>query len=374
LVLEKEIECYEKARRWGIMKKYLVLLLISFVSNIIGKDTDMFSCKYGKTIEVSDQFIPGAQVEKVLLYSPLTQGSNQKITRNGILVRYENAKSTVVICHGLMCDKFDAGFLRSMFPQGTYNFMTFDFRGHGECAKGQRCTLGRDEALDVKTAAKFVKNHPLLKDQPVLALAFSMGAVATIEAQANNPNLFKAMILDCPFDSSEKLIKRGLDHMKLSLCGYEFNIPGRELLQKYAFHPHVQSMLKIVLKAIAHMDAHQIDVCICPISAEQSIQKVTIPCLFIHCRNDDKVTIDAIKSVYSGAQGYKKLWITNGRRHFDSYFYNPERYVARVHSFFIKVLNGKYKENKKEKIIEDPSDSVVPLPLPTSNMIPMQAT
>ena len=350
------------------MKKYLVLLLIGIISSVEAID-DMFSCKYGQTVEFCDKSIPGAHVEKVLLYSPMTHGSDRKIVRNGMLVRYDNAVATIVICHGLMCDKFDAGFLRQMFPQGTFNFMTFDFRAHGECTQGQRCTLGRDESLDVKTATKFVKNHPLIKDKPVLLYAFSMGAVAAIEAQANNPNLFKAMILDCPFDSSEKLIKRGLDHMKVSLCGYQFNIPGRELLQKYAFHPHVQSVLKMVLKAIAHMDAHQIDVCICPISAERSMEKIDVPCLVIHCRNDDKVTVDAIKSVFAGAKGCKKLWITNGRRHFDSYFYNPERYAKRVTKFYMNALHGKYEHCVKEKVIEDPVDSVTPTHMHSDSMM-----
>ncbi len=37
---------------------------------------------------------------------------------------------------------------------------------------------------------------------------------------------------------------------------------------------------------------------------------------------------------------YKVLWLTNGRRHFDSYFYNPEKYVKEIRTFIDKAVNG----------------------------------
>ena len=97
--------------------------------------------------------------------------------------------------------------------------MTFDFRAHGEHCDGQRCTFGRDEHLDVITAAHFLKNHPHLKNKPVIVYGFSMGAVAAIEAQAKDNSLFSAMILDCPFDSSENIIKRSLESMQFTFFG-----------------------------------------------------------------------------------------------------------------------------------------------------------
>ena len=71
-----------------------------------------------------------------------------------------------------------------------------------------------------------------------------------------------------------------------------------------------------------------------PINPVESIRKLHVPCFFIHCKNDEKVSVDAVKTVYEGAgTEYKMLWLTNGRRHFDSYFYNPEKYIKEVRSF-----------------------------------------
>lgn len=314
---------------------------------------------YGVVLAQEDSFMPGVTIEQVALNVPDHLNSENRIIRFGRLVRHPQAKGTILICHGFMCDKFDVGFLRQMFPQGSYNFMTFDFRAHGESACGQQCTFGRDEACDVITAAKFLKSHPDLQNKPLIVYGFSMGAVSSIEAQAIDSSLFDAMILDCPFDSCENVIKRNLSNLQFTFLGYDFTMPACELLQKYAFHPYVQSLIKNILKTVSNLDTKNIDVRMYPTNPAESIQKITVPCFFIHCKNDEKVAASAVKNVYEGAgTDYKVLWLTNGRRHFDSYFYNPEKYVEMLRTFLDKVVDGSLKNMKFNKIVEDPDESL----------------
>lgn len=295
-------------------------------------------------------------VERVTLQSRERSNSDSQLTRSGILVRYPHAQANVVICHGFMCDKFDVGFLRNLFPQGEFNFLTFDFRAHGENRQGQCCTFGRDEAYDVQAAANFFRKNPELKKLPTFVYGFSMGAVASIEAQAMDSSLFDAMILDCPFDSSESVVKKALQSMKFSLFGYEFDIPGRSYLERYAFHPYVQAFIKFMLKTVAHMDSFNIKTYIGRFSPAESAKKISVPCLFIHCKQDQRVPIKAIQTVYKGVQGPKRLWLTNGRHHYDSIFYNPEKYAKRITKFFEMVMDGQIFKDKKELIIEDKKD------------------
>ena len=324
------------------------------------KPAFLSSNEYGAIISQSKDNIAHATVEHIMLQVPKVAHSDEKIVRYGRLVRYPHAKATILICHGFMTDKFDVAFLRNMFPQGKFNFMTFDFRAHGENCEGQRCTFGRDECLDVSTAAHFIRHHPELSDKPVLVYAFSMGAVASIEAQAKNGKLFDAMILDCPFDSTENIIKKSLEALQFTFFGYDFSIPACSLLQKYIFHPYVQALVKGVLKAVASLDTKNIDVRMYPVSPVESVQKITVPCFFIHCKNDEKITVDAVKKVYESAgTDYKVLWLTNGRRHFDSYFYNPERYVKEIRGFIDKAVNGSLEQEKTARIIEDPDELLV---------------
>ncbi len=310
--------------------------------------------KHHKTLK----YLFNAHEEKVSFYSRESAYSDKKLLRKGILLRRPGAKATVLICHGFMCDKFDVSFLHLMFKE--YNSMTFDFRGHGEETEGQYCTLGRDESYDVIAAAEFIRKHPDLKDKPLIVYGFSMGAVASILAQAQERTLFDAMILDCPFDSTDKLLERGLDQLKINLFGYEMALPGSSLLKSYAYSPFVQSLLKAILKTFTKMDSTQITTCISPVYAEEASKYISIPCQVIGCAQDDKAPEEAVLSVYNGLTGFKRLWITDGRRHYDSIFYRMHEYFYRVKQFIKKYLDGSLARRKQHKIKKEHIAAKIP--------------
>ncbi len=308
------------------------------------------------------KYLDGGSIEPVSFYAKENEEATKLILRQGLLFKQPHARATIVVCHGFMCDKFDIGFIRRMlFP--SYNVLMFDFRAHGEHIDPSHCcTFGRDEAYDVLGAVSYIKSREDIGSLPLIAYGFSMGAVAAIQAQSlhcqsckKDPShpLFNAMILDCPYDSSENVIKKGLENLKITLFGYTFYLPGRYLLQKYAFNPYVQTLLKALLKTISHMDATATNTYIYPLTPAESIKNISIPCFFIHCRNDEKVSVQAVKNVYEHAAGYKRLWVTEGRRHFDSLFYYPEKYHYKVERFIDDVLNDRLAAKEQQKIIYD---------------------
>ena len=273
--------------------------------------------------------------------------------RHVILYLNPTSRGTVLVCHGFMCDKFDIAFMRrTLFTD--YNVMMFDFRAHGENINDEQCcTFGRDEALDVIGAVNYLKQRKDLATLPLFAYGFSMGAVAAIQAQAADPSLFQALILDCPYDHSKNIIKRSLENLNFTIFGHTFEIPGRQLLERFAFNYYVQGVLKILLKTVGNWDALSTKTHIYPLSPADSIKRISVPCFFIHCQNDEKVPVQAAKALYNNAQGYKRLWITHGRRHFDSIFYNPEKYAYKVNKFMRQVLNNEIVGKKKAKIYSD---------------------
>lgn len=306
---------------------------------------------HGRIVASNDQVVPGAMVEQIVIYPPAGDSGTDTISRYGFLVRYPDAQATIMISHGFKCDKFFAGSLRYMFPLGKYNIMTFDFRAHGEACEGQYCTFGKHEAYDLATAARFVKNHPQVKNKPLFVYGFSMGAVAAIEAQAHDDSLFAGMILDCPFESSKSIIKRGLSHLKLSLLGREFDMPGKKLLERCAYHPYVQPLVRLAFRLLSNMDTERIKTNFMHVDTLTSMHAIKVPCLIIHCKNDEHITVDAVKSLYNAAQGKKQLRITNGRGHFDSFFYTPERYASWVNEFLGEALAGSFAQDRV--ILED---------------------
>jgi pimeloyl-ACP methyl ester carboxylesterase len=311
---------------------------------------------HGYVVPEKTKMANGLVVEHVVLYPKAGYDSHDKIARNGILARCDDAKATILVCHGFMCDRHDVGILRKVFKKSQFNVMTFDFRAHGQDSEGQYCTFGRDEALDVIAAAKFLRNHPELQGTPLFVYGFSMGAVSAIEAQAKSSDLFDAMILDCPFESSEKVIQSGLEGLKCTVFGCEFDLPGRDFLQKYAFHPYIQALVKAVLKTVAQLDATCVNTNFCPLYPAESAKKIVVPAFFIHCKNDQKVPVEQVMNVYENAAGYKRLWLTNGRRHYDSFFYNPEKYIEQVRLFCKQVIDGDIAEMPQEAIVEDDED------------------
>ncbi len=299
--------------------------------------------------EKQKKYTGGMSVQSVTFTSVKSENEpTKKITRHGMLLIEKNAPATILICHGFMTSKDDMGIMRHIFK--GYNVMTFDFRAHGENVDNQCCTLGYEEMYDVIGAAQFLKTNPDVAGKPLIVYGFSMGAVASIMAQRLHPELFDCAIWDCPFDSTEALIGRSIDRMKLSLFGYDFMLPGRSFLKRYAYHPCIQEFLKSALKAIASMDATKIITHIMPISPKDAIKDITIPVFLIACHNDEKAPPSAVLEVYKNASSaFKRCWIASGRKHFDALFANPEKYI---YIKFTRLLIIFYQEHTKLKLLK----------------------
>ncbi len=282
----------------------------------------------------------GVYPERVCLESDGGIGRRKRIIRKGILYRKPGAKATVLICHGFMCSASDVKFLRRMFDQ--YHVMLFDFRAHGKDVDDQCCTFGRDEVYDVKAAVDFIRSDRELSKLPLISYAFSMGAVSCLNAQATYGNLFDCAVWDCPFESSEDLLARSINNLEFSILGQKFAVPGRSFLKKFAYNEYVQELLKMVLKIIAHIDAAQIPTRVVPLDNVAAAQHVFIPVFFITCKRDEKAPPVAVRRIYDAVSGFKRFWITNGRHHFDSFFYEPDAYAYRVQRFIAKFLSEQY--------------------------------
>lgn len=297
--------------------------------------------------------IYGMNIEKIVIDAQESEGDDvRKIQRKGLLLRRKDAIGTVVMCHGYLSNKFDAFHLKHLFPY--YNVMSFDFRAHGENIEGQSSTIGRDEAFDVIGAVDFVKNDPEMKDKPIVGYGFSMGAVALIEAASRDASLFQALILDCPYDSTDEGIRRGLEKkMKWSIFGKEFNIPGKQFILNRLYDKKWKPAIKILFKMITSLDSSKVATKFVRVTPVNSVRKITIPCFFIHCENDKKVPVSAVQSLYKNVQGFKRMWITRGRKHFGSYVDYPEMYWYKVNRFLEKVFDGHIDKRRKANVHDD---------------------
>lgn len=295
--------------------------------------------------------IHNLEMQDIVIESFVNESKQATLQRRGILVRRENPIGTVVICHGYLGCKKDALALKHLFP--NYNVVVFDFRAHGDDREGQTSTIGRDEAFDVMGAVDFVKRDPAMNDKPIIGFGFSMGAVSLIQAQSMNDALFDALILDCPFASSDEAMSRGLDEkMKITLFGKQFTIPGKQFLLDRMYDENAQGISKFLFKAITKLDGNAVNTQIVRVRPIDSIQNVSVPCFFIHCENDDKVPVDAVERLYANKPGFKRLWITQGKWHFGSYHNNPELYWYKVNKFLTKLQEKDIADRQQEKVCD----------------------
>ncbi len=274
--------------------------------------------------------------ENVLFRSYVDAKKEKMIEREGVLIRRAHPMGTVVMCHGYLGSKKDTIALKHLFPH--YNIFAFDFRAHGERKNGQISTIGRDEAFDVIAAVGVVKSDAVMSNKPVIAFGYSMGAVAAIQAQAMDEDLFDAMILDCPYDSTDNAMDRGLQSMmQISVFGKKITIPGRRFIINHMYDSYAQSITNFFFKMFTRLDSKKVTTKFVKVSPIEAIKKVTVPCFFIHCENDEKVPIAAVESIYANKPGFKRLWITQGTHHFGSYKHNPELYWYKINKFLNKL-------------------------------------
>lgn len=302
--------------------------------------------EWGRVVSRSVDPSHGTVFEKIMIYPFKDSHTSDRLRRRGFIIRHPHARGTILISHGFMCDKYYAGSLQHLFPYQNYNVVVFDFRAHGDDVDGQFCTFGKQEAHEVVAAVNFIRRHPDLNMKPLYAYGFSMGAVAAIQAQALHGDLFAGMILDCPFDSSGNLMKKGLKKFKISIMGYEFDVPCVGWLENHLFHPYVQMLVKYAFKSIDTLETKNIQTNIMPVDSVEALKKITVPCFFIHCKKDQHISVETMRDLYKAAGGKKRLWITNGRGHFDSVFYHPVEYSNKLKNFLQEIEANDFKDDQ----------------------------
>lgn len=295
--------------------------------------------------------VSSSRPENIVIYSKKDETSDEKIARKGFLYMHPNAVGTIIMCHGYQSTKEDASVLKKFMPDG-FNILVFDFRAHGENKEGQFSTLGYYEKYDVLGAADFVHNHPLLKDKPLIGYGVSMGSVSLIEAQATNP-VFDALILDCPYDSTDSSIERGFSNLKFTLWGKEYTIPAYKPISKIMYEERYRPIMKQVFAWVSKFDPNRVPTKFMPVHPVESMKQITVPVLFIHCIHDTKVPVQAIQRVYQAKQfGYKRMWLTHGRHHADSYISQPDEYSWMIAKFLTKFIHGRLHLGRQNRVID----------------------
>lgn len=131
------------------------------------------------------------------IFKPVYLTTKDGLKLEAWIMQVPNAKGTVAMFHGHGGKK--SGVLKEAysFQQMGYNTLLLDFRAHGN-SEGNTCTIGYDEAEDVKLAYDYLQQQG---EKNIVLWGISLGA-ATITKAINDYNIApQKIILEMPFGS-----------------------------------------------------------------------------------------------------------------------------------------------------------------------------
>ncbi len=214
--------------------------------------------------------------------------------------------ATVILVHGFARDR------RELLPEAVwlvergYGALLFDSRAQG-ASDGSHISLGYLETLDVRAAVGFVKSASP-EEQQIGVMGYSMGAVAAIQAAAEDDHI-QAVIAVSPFATLSEAVNYRLGRF-------------RPLASLIIWWGERMTGLDIDdLRPVDHVGA-----------------LAPRPILIMQAGDDGMVPVDSGQRLYEAAGEPKELWEVPGVAHVDFRQAVPETYKRRVIGFFERYL------------------------------------
>ncbi|WP_457752622.1 alpha/beta hydrolase [Thermococcus sp.] len=222
-------------------------------------------------------------------------------------------EKTVIPLHGYTSSKWNDLYIKptiEILLKAGYNVLAFDFRAHGK-SEGKYTTVGDKELIDLISAIDWLKeNHPE-KAKKIGLIGFSMGAMVTIRALAEDERTCCG-VADSPPMHLDKTGARGLKYFaKLPEWLYIFVKPFTMLISGGK-----------------------------PVHPLEYAEKVKKPLLLIAGKKDPLVKVEEIQEFYERDKKINpnvELWVTEAP-HVRTILIAKDEYKRRILEFFEKHL------------------------------------
>jgi alpha-beta hydrolase superfamily lysophospholipase len=231
-----------------------------------------------------------------LAVEPVSFPSNSGATIHGWLVGSETNRAVVILQHGIHGSRADLVSRARFLSAAGYAVLMFDFQAHGESA-GSHITFGYLESRDAQAAVAFVKFR--FPGKPIAIIGVSLGAAAA--ALAEPPLDVQALVLEMMYPTVVEATK---DRIAMRL-----GPPGRLL------SPLLTAQIKWRIGCTTDD--------LCPIV---SVEKITVPKLFIAGTEDRDTTFAESKEIFAHAAEPKAFAPFEGARHVDLLHFAPGQY------------------------------------------------
>ena len=204
---------------------------------------------------------------------------------------WQELKGTIICLHGLHLDKtiFATSWGPILAVHG-YRVILVDLRGHGK-STGEYITYGRVESRDISQVIDYMELNDLLKGE-LIVMGASYGAITALQTAAID-NRIDAVIAMEPCTS----LKQAAPEFAKESFGYLALLLGKK------------GICKIIDQAgkIADFDPDRN-------TPMEAVEKISIPILFIHGKNDKHVLLRHSQELHDAAK-CSKLEIIEGKDH-----------------------------------------------------------
>ncbi|HET9055439.1 MAG TPA: alpha/beta fold hydrolase [Chitinophagaceae bacterium] len=136
-------------------------------------------------------------------YETVYFNTADNIKLEGWYIKTDSAKGTVILFHGHGSSKSKLLDEANYFNSIGYNTLLMDFRAHGGSG-GNTCTIGADEAEDVKLAYDFIQSKG---EKNIVLWGISLGAATITHAVSKYKLTPRKVILEMPFASLLEAVK-----------------------------------------------------------------------------------------------------------------------------------------------------------------------
>jgi uncharacterized protein len=214
------------------------------------------------------------------------------------------AKGTVILFHGHGGNKSSVTGEAAAFRQLGYNTLLVDLRAHGG-SSGNTCTIGVDEAEDVRTAYKYIQSTG---EKNIVLWGISLGAATITKALHDYADVQPAkVILEMPFGSLMDAVEG-----RVKLMG----LPGQPLATLLTFWGGVEHGFW-AFNNKPYVFA----------------KKINCPVLLQWGKNDPRVKRHETDAIYNNIPSQKKLVVYETCGHQSLYKKETAKWIAAVTEF-----------------------------------------
>ena len=235
--------------------------------------------------------------------------SHDHLKLKGIIIEKENAKGTMILCHGYKGSPIHdlCASIKNYYDMG-YNLLLIDQRASNN-SEGKYITFGWHESKDLNLWIDYMrKNYKV----PIILGGVSMGSTGIMLALKDNPDI-KAAIVDCGFVNGYREVRYCIRHY--------FHIPGSILLPGINYW----------CNRLGNFDLKKIN-------TVKALENVRIPILFVHGIADEFVPCINSRVNYKYYKGKKDLLLIAKANHGISYLLEPDTYIEKVNEFLKEIL------------------------------------